>query len=297
MNKTIAPLPLKNGVAASYVCIPHNYGLLIDFLTARFPQVSYAVWVSRMMRHEVVRHDGVVLNTDSPCLANSKVYYYREVAAETPIPFLEQILFQDEHLIVVDKPHFLPVTPTGSFLQETLLTRLRRRLNMTHISPIHRLDKDTAGVILFAAQAQSRDAYQGLFRQQKVQKIYHALARTRLDLVYPTVHESQLLDDKQYFFRTRTADGTPNSRTTITLLEARGEHSVYQLEPTTGKKHQLRVHMNSLDMPIINDVLYPVTHELSAADYAKPLQLLAKSIAFIDPITGESRRFESPREL
>lgn len=297
MHHFKSTLPLKNGVAASFVNLPHGRGLLLDFLLERFPQTSAALWQARMARGEVVNQDGVVLCATSLCAGNRSVFYYREVEFEARIPFDEQILFRDAHLLVVDKPHFLPVTPAGEFLHETLLTRLRLSLNLEHISPIHRLDKDTAGVILFAIDPRHRGAYQALFAQHKAHKIYHALAPTRIDLNYPLTYSSRLVEDETQFFKMRETSGAANSSTHITLLAPRGNVSVYQLEPQTGKKHQLRAHMNALNMPIVNDAFYPVAHAFDAVDYSKPLQLLAKSIAFIDPITGEPRKFESPREL
>lgn len=287
------PLPIKNGISPSYKNIANQRGLLLDFLIQEFPHIPTESWLKRMHDGEVVNQAGEPLHASSPLTSFSQVFYYREVSDEPVIPFKEQILFQDEHLLVVDKPHFLPVTPGGQFLHQTLLTRLRIRTGIASLSPIHRLDKDTAGIILFAIQTDSRNHYQQLFQQKHVRKIYHAIAPTRIDLHYPHVIENRLIEHPEYFFLSTQTPGTPNSKTTITLLNNNGATSLYQLEPTTGKKHQLRVHMNDLGMPIINDVFYPNTSNPSQIDYSKPLQLLAKSIEFTDPLTHETRCFES----
>lgn len=292
------PLPLKNGIAASWVSIQSKNGLLLDFLCQRFPNVERAQWIERIRTQEVVNQAGQRLHERSLCSDAQVVFYYREVEHETHIPFSEQILWQDEHLTVVDKPHFLPVTPAGLFLQQTLLTRLRQTLDNPHISPIHRLDKDTAGVMLFANQPKSRGAYQQLFQHHAIHKIYHAVAATRTDLTFPLTYESCLIESDTQFFKMRESTGAPNSRTTIKLLNHRADGlSLYQLEPQTGKKHQLRAHMNALGMPIVNDFFYPSAQSMHAIDYDKPLQLLAKSIAFIDPISHQARFFSSPRQL
>ena len=202
---------------------------------------------------------------------------------------------------MVDKPHFLPVTPSGRFLRETLLTRLRlhpdlQHLNTADITPLHRLDKDTAGVMLFSHNPATRAAYHTLFPSHAIQKTYHALAPTRLDLAYPLTVRTRLVPSEPFFLMRETA-GEPNSATRIALLEQRGATSLYELQPITGKKHQLRVQMMGLGMPLLNDALYPVVQPENAVDYAKPLQLLAKRLTFIDPITGVERVFESEQDL
>ena len=231
------------------------------------------------------------------------MFYYRETSSqdEPTIPFEEKILHIDEHLIVVDKPHFLPVIPSGRFLRETLLTRLRLRpelqhLNVTDITPVHRLDKDTAGVMLLSHNPATRRDYQTMFQEKSVRKTYHAIAPTRTDLVYPLDVASRMVRGEQ-FFTTQEIEGEPNAHTTVELIENRGEFSLYRLTPHTGKKHQLRVHMMSLGMPLLNDALYPTPLAAGDEDYEKPLRLLAKRIEFTDPISGEERMFESGFEL
>ena len=230
--------------------------------------------------------------------------YYRQVENEPIIPFEPNILHLDEHLLVVDKPHFLPVTPSGRYVSQTLLAKLRnhpdlQQLAVNDISPLHRLDKDTAGVMLLSVNPSSRAYYHALFADRHIHKTYHAIAPTRSDLCYP-FHIHSRLERGEPFFLTKTVAGEPNAHTMIELIENNGAFSLYRLTPVTGKKHQLRVHMASLGMPLLHDNFYPTVNTVkpqSSSDFTKPLQLLAKSIAFIDPITQQARRFDSQLRL
>ena len=302
-----APLPLRDGVKPSYLCLPHDVRYIgqprLRFLCERFSFVDEVGWRARLNSGFVVAADGAVLSESASYRAGETIYYYREVSREDEprIPFDEVILHVDEHLIVVDKPHFLPVIPSGRFLRETLLTRLRLRpelqhLNVADITPIHRLDKDTAGVMLLSHNRTTRGAYQSLFQSRAVTKVYEAIAPTRTDLNYPLRVASRMVRGED-FFLTQEVDGEPNAFTTIELIENRGAYSRYRLHPETGKKHQLRVHMMRLGMPLLNDGLYPVPTPMDVVDYDKPLKLLARSIEFVDPITFEKRGFESQLEL
>ena len=302
-----SPLPLRDGIKPSYLCLPHDERYLgqplLQFLCERFPFMDENGWRARLNSGFVVDEQGAILNEQTLYCAGRTIYYYREVSRddEPRIPFDETILSVDEHLIVVDKPHFLPVIPSGRFLRETLLTRLRLRpelqhLNVADITPIHRLDKDTAGVMLLSHNRATRGAYQRLFQERAVSKIYEAIAPTRTDLSYPLRVSSRLVRGEQ-FYLTQEIDGEPNAHTTIELIENRGEYSLYRLHPETGKKHQLRVHMLRLGMPLLNDGLYPVPTPMDVVDYEKPLKLLARRISFEDPMTGKLRTFESQRVL
>ncbi len=292
--------PMLEGVSASCVALPAGpWPLLVDFLAQRLPAVSQAQWQQRMAQGRVLDEHGRPLPPDAPFQPQTRVYYYRELNSEPVIPFEAAVLYQDEHLLVADKPHFLPVTPTGRFVQQTLLVRLKRQLGIETLSPIHRIDRETAGLVLFSVRPQDRGAYQALFRDKVVEKSYEAIAPLRPDLPLPEVHRSRIEPDEQ-FFRQREVPGEPNSETHIALQEARGDLARYRLSPVTGKTHQLRVHMDALGRPIAGDLFYPeVVHGPGHTDedYNRPLQLLARSIAFIDPVTGAPRRFESQRHL
>ena len=291
------PLPVKEGVAPSYLWLPQgSWPDLLAFLVAHYPQVLEATWLARMARGEVVDGAGVRLAPGSPCRAGMRIFYYRELEAETPIPFDEQILFEDDHLLVVDKPHFLPTIPGGRFLHQTLLVRLKKKLGLNDLSPIHRLDRETAGVVIFSKQIASRGAYQSLFQQRSVEKEYEALAPRLPGRAFPFIHCSRMVPGTP-FFRMQEVDGASNSETAIEIIEHRADATLYRLQPRTGRKHQLRVHMAALGIPIINDAFYPHALPCKEDDMSQPLQLLARAVSFIDPFSFELRRFESERVL
>jgi len=288
------PLPLRDGVAPSYLWLTETRaGGMLRFLCERFPDVSAAAWAARLARGEIVDARGVTLNADSHVRQGMRIWYYRELEhEETPIPFQERVLFQDEHLLVADKPHFLPTIPTGRFLKETLLVRLRRQYDLPHLVPIHRLDRETAGVVIFSHNPDSRGAYQSMFQKRVVQKTYEALAGSMQGRDFPFTYRSRMQDAEQ-FFVSEEVEGEPNSETVIELLERRGDLARYRLHPHTGRKHQLRLHLSQLGAPIVNDTFYPVALPCKGDDYSAPLKLLARSIAFDDPLTGQPRSFSS----
>jgi len=215
---------------------------------------------------------------------------------EAPIPFHQDVLWQNEHLLVVDKPHFLPVIPSGKYLQETLLVRLKNRLGLQDLTPIHRIDRDTAGLVLFSVNPASRGAYHALFRKRQVDKTYACIAPWNPDLPWTVRRESRIVPDT-HFMQQREVNGTPNALTEIIPEEVSGGFARYRLKPVTGQRHQLRVHMAALGLPIVNDGIYPTLTPEGACNYDKPLQLLAREIEFIDPINSKNLRFNSHFEL
>ena len=291
------PLPVRDGISPSFAWLPHErWDSLGAYLAHRFPMVSADSWRDRMQRGEVVDEQGRPVAYDDTFRGGACLFYYREREGETPIPFDEVILYQDAQLLVVDKPHFLPVTPGGRFLHQTLLVRLKRKTGIETLTPVHRLDRETAGVMLFSVDPATRSLWQSLFRLRQVHKVYEALAPWREELSLPLELSSRIERDEQ-FFRVREVDGEPNAFTRIEMIERRGDHALYRLMPETGKMHQLRIHMNSLGIPIVNDGFYPVALPCKGDDFSSPLKLLARSIAFRDPVTGEERHFESRRCL
>ncbi|MDQ1813853.1 RluA family pseudouridine synthase [Massilia sp. CCM 9210] len=293
----LVPLPVRDGVAPSYLWLDeHPLDGALAFLTSHFAEVGEAVWRDRMARGEVVDGSGAVLGPDSILRRGMRIWYYRELKAETPIPFEEQILFHDDHLLVVDKPHFLPMTPGGRFLHETLLVRLKNKTGLAQLTPIHRLDRETAGVVIFSHQEATRGAYQSLFQKRSVHKVYEALAAPLPGLTFPLVHRSRMVEGNP-FFRMQEVDGEPNSESVIDVIRPQGDAMLYRLQPHTGRKHQLRVHMAALGAPIVNDAFYPAALPCKGDDFANPLKLLARSIGFDDPLSGKARRFESRRTL
>lgn len=255
-----------------------------------------------MSKGEVVDETGQQLIPGSLYREGACIFYYRELEQETPIPFRESIVFQDEHLLVADKPHFLPVVPAGRFLRETLLVRLRLQGQPDSLVPIHRLDRETAGLVLFSRNPKTRGMYTALFREREVKKVYEALAsepgESKLD--FRITRRSRIVPGEP-FFRMREVAGPLNAETVIDLVEQSDGVGRFELRPRTGKKHQLRVHMAAAGFPILNDRLYPeevfVPHADREDDFAKPLKLLARSVAFTDPVTGKERFFESNRRL
>jgi len=249
-----------------------------------------------MAKGQVMDETGCCINTDSGYRVGACIFYYRELENEITIPFGEEILYQDEHILVADKPHFLPVIPSGKFLHETLLVRLRKQGAPEHLVPVHRLDRETAGVVLFSINPKTRGHYTSLFRNRGVTKIYEALAPTLKDLNFPTTRCSRIVRGEP-FFRMKEVEGEANSETQISVLRNLAGLSMYQLIPLTGRKHQLRLHLAALNIPIVNDKLYPELTTSDRDDFSKPLRLLAKSISFQDPLTGQQRYFESSRKL
>jgi tRNA pseudouridine32 synthase/23S rRNA pseudouridine746 synthase len=293
----VVPLPVKDGVAPSYLWITETLaGGMLAFLDARFPDIAGPSWAERLARGDVVDARGERLGPDSHVRQGMRIWYYRELERETPIPFEEQVIFRDEHLLVVDKPHFLPMIPTGRFLRETLLVRLKQKFDLPHLTPIHRLDRETAGVVIFSHNLATRGTYQSMFQKRSVRKVYEALAPVLAGREFPFTYRSRMVDGDKFFVM-REEPGEPNSETLIDLLETRGAVARYRLHPHTGRKHQLRLHMASLGVPILNDAFYPVALPCKGDDFSKPLQLLARAIAFDDPLTGAARSFSSTRAL
>ena len=296
LHRPNAP-PSRNGVGASCVVLPAGPWLTMhQGLVARFPGVPAALWLQRLQDGDVIDDQGQVLTADSPYRAGQRLYYFRAVEAEPHIPFEAVVLWQDEHLLVVDKPHFLPVLPSGKYLQETVLVRLKNALGLDALSPIHRIDRDTAGLVLFSKQVASRGAYQALFRTRQVDKTYECIAPWNPALPWPITRASRIAP-AEHFMQQTEVDGAPNALTHITPIEVLGDVARYALKPVTGQRHQLRVHMAALGLPMVGDGIYPTLTPEGSANYDQPLQLLAKSIAFTDPITGDSRLFQSQKKL
>ena len=298
MTSQRLPLPTRDGVGPSCVGLPQGaWPTITEFLIERFPAITREAWMARMEAHDVVDEHGVPVTAQRSYQAPLRVYYYRTLDAEVRIPFDEQVLFQDDQLLVVDKPPFLPVTPTGKYLQESLLVRLKRKLKLDDLVPLHRIDRSTAGLVLFSVHPETRGAYQAMFPERRIAKHYEAVVPWQPGVSsVPGTYRSRLVDD-DHFMRVKEEAGEPNSETRIAVQQTAGGHALLALSPVTGRKHQLRVHCMALGMPIVNDPFYPVLLPSGRDDFDKPLQLLAKSVAFQDPVSGELRSFTSPRSL
>ena len=331
--------PPRDGVGASRVAVGGGpWTSVLSFLVARFAAVDD--WPLRLAQGDVVDASGRTLAANARCVPGMLLWYWRRPPPEPRVPFEIDLLHQDEHLVVVDKPHFLPVIPSGPYLQETVLVRLKRQLGISSLAPMHRLDRDTAGVLLFTVQPATRHAYQSLLRDRLVHKVYEAVAPWRADLVLPLRCRSRLEQRPGgAFMQMQVVPGEPNAETLIELIGRieRIEHvgqigqiappappaplpaadspgppgrpeppppgplAHYRLTPRTGRKHQLRAQLSALGLAIVGDRIYPRLWPAPAADaapdYTQPLQLLAREMAFVDPLSGEPRRFTSGRRL
>lgn len=271
---------------------PGPWSTVLDCLCERFSAIGREQWLDRIARGKVLDANGLPIAVDLAYREGLRIHYFREVPNETPIPMQESILYADEHLVVADKPHFLPVTPAGEYVEQTLLRRLIRTLDNPNLVPLHRIDRHTAGLVLFSANTQTRSAYQALFPTRQIEKRYEAIAPALPHLTFPRVHKSRLVDG-QPFFRMQEGEGPANTETRVEVSGRNGEQWRYTLFPVTGKKHQLRVHMAALGAGICNDPFYPNVIKDAVDDYDHPLKLLAQGLRFTDPVTGQARVFES----
>jgi tRNA pseudouridine32 synthase/23S rRNA pseudouridine746 synthase len=241
--------------------------------------------------------DGRAVTADTVYVPGMFVWFHRELPDEERVPFALDVVYRDEHIVVADKPHFLATTPRGSHVAETALARLRRELDIPALGAAHRLDRLTAGLVLFTVRPEERGAYQSLFRDRLVRKGYEAVAPYDEELALPRTVRSRILKERGVM-AAQEVEGEPNAVTTVELREQRGGHGLYRLTPSTGQTHQLRVHMSALGLPLLGDPLYPtVTGPVPPGDFRRPLQLLARSLEFTDPVTGREHRFRSARAL
>lgn len=272
---------------------------VLEYLIIKFPYIDAQIWRQRITDGKVHYHDGSLITAQSPFQAQQRVYYYREVESEPGIPFKETILFQDQHILVAHKPHFLAVTPGGKYVNECLQNRLRRSTGINALQALHRLDRVTAGLVMFSVNPDTRHLYHHLFKTRQIHKSYQAIAK---------ISDGENLTGKEWEmknrivpaeprFRMRVAEGQANSHSVIRCLQQSAQTALFELNPVTGKTHQLRVHMQALGWPILNDKYYPQLQQLSADNYCAPLQLLAKELQFIDPVTDHPRCFRTDSNL
>lgn len=297
-GREVSPLPQRDGVDAVRVRLPVSgpWATVVEGLAARVPSVGAARWESLVRRGAVVGADGRPVGVGSPFVAGMSVWFYRELPEEPVVPFPMSVVYRDERVVVVDKPHFLATIPRGSHVAETALVRLRRELGLPGLSPAHRLDRMTAGLVLFVVRPQWRGAYQVLFRDRRVGKEYLAVAPVVPGVGWPAVVRSRIVKERGVH-AAREVGGVPNAVTRVELVGVREGVGLYRLRPETGRTHQLRVHMARLGAPILGDDLFPVVAERAVGDFSRPLQLLARVLEFVDPVSGVARRFESRLRL
>ncbi len=292
----------SEGVSSSRVFLPQDthYESLLEFFIQQFPHVNSEEWAARFAVGLIMTPEGVPVAANDAYRPGAHLLYFRRLEREPEVPFELNIVFQDEHIVVADKPHFLPVTPSGLYLQQTALNRLKRQTGLQTLSPIHRIDRDTAGLVIFSVNPHERAQYQNLFRDRVVKKVYEAIAPYSEALAQrlPLTYRSRL-QESEHFLQMEEVEGECNADTYLEIIEVMKPWAKYRLTPGSGKKHQLRCHLNALGVPIKNDQIYPTLtpYQEYELDFSKPLQLLAKEIAFIDPITGNQRHFFSQQML
>ncbi|MBN9739913.1 pseudouridylate synthase [Amycolatopsis sp. A1MSW2902] len=296
-RKRPAPIPPRHGLDPARLRLPEEgpWTTLLEHLVERLPRVAPAR-IEEMLHEQRIHGEDGPLGIDAAYVPGSFIWFHRDLPDEVPVPFDVTVLHRDDHLLVVDKPHFLATIPRGRHVLETALVRLRRSLDLPALSPAHRLDRVTAGLVMFVITPSARGAYQTMFRDRLVHKEYEAIAPYDPSLELPRTVHSRIVKERGVL-AAQEVPGPPNAESTVELLEHRDGLGRYRLTPATGRTHQLRVHMCSLGIPILGDDFYPELHEKPLDDFTKPLQLLAKVLEFDDPLTGEHRRFTSHRTL
>ncbi|MFJ7902597.1 RluA family pseudouridine synthase [Streptomyces sp. NPDC096198] len=292
------PLPQRDGVDPVRVRLPfgQEWATVRDHLVARLA-AGDGVVDGMLEAGRIVGADGRPVARDAVYEPGMYVWFHRELRTEVRVPFPVEVVYRDEHIVVADKPHFLATTPRGSHVTETALARLRHGLGIPALSAAHRLDLLTAGLVLFTVRPEERGAYQSLFRDRRITKEYEAVARHDPAVALPRTVRSRIVKERGVL-AAREVPGEPNAVSRIELLGHHGGRGRYRLLPATGQTHQLRVHMAASGLPILGDPLYPVvTGPRPADDFRRPLQLLARSLEFTDPVTGRDHRFVSGREL
>ena len=287
----------KNPSRVSLPRIEKPYPTILEFLTQRFPSVGQSVWEERILTGKVLDDAGVPITLETPYVPQKRLFYYREVLEEPLIPLPEKILFQNDELLVACKPPFLPVTPSGPYVNECLLNRLRRKTGNSSLVPLHRIDRETSGLVLFSMNKETRGLYGGLFLSGTIEKTYEALSEVSFppERKHWTV-ENRLVDD-DIWFRSKVVPGVVNARSRIKLVSCRDNKAHFMLDPITGKKHQLRIHMSGLGFRIMHDRYYPELRDKQEDDLSKPLQLIARRVKFTDPVSGQAMEFESDHKL
>ncbi|MFD9621580.1 RluA family pseudouridine synthase [Streptomyces virginiae] len=299
-----SPLPQRAGIDPVRLRLPPDpegtWPDLGDYLAARYAGTRGADSVARLLAAgRVLGPGGRVLRAEDPYEPGAYLWFHRDMEPEPHVPFPISVVHRDAHLLVVDKPHFLATTPRGSHITETALARLRAELDLPDLSPAHRLDRLTAGLVMFSVRPEDRGAYQLLFQRREVHKEYEALAPhdPALARTLPRTVRSRIEKARGVIAAVEVPGGEPNAESLVELVDSRGGLGRYRLTPRTGRTHQLRVHMNSLGLPILGDPVYPQVTDPAPDDYRTPLQLLARVLAFTDPVTARVHRFESGRTL
>lgn len=292
MRPIVQPLPPRNGLTASRVRAPYSI-VARDFLAAviagqrhRHPEDDAWALDKRFAAGEVRDRRGQVISPGQVLAAGEDVYFYRMPAPEPHVPFSISPVYEDARILVVNKPPFLATVPKGAHITETAVVRLRRATGNEELSPAHRLDRHTSGLLLFTKSREFRGAYQEMFARRTVQKTYHAVSAGPSAVAPGTVWRSRI-SKVPGDLQAHTVDGEVNAETHVISVSGR----VHVLAPHTGKTHQLRLHMCEAGVPIVNDPLYPAIRDDLMDDFTRPLGLTAYSLRFEDPVDGREREF------
>ncbi len=295
-----SPLQQRHGLDAAWVRTPDNlpeaphWATMRDFLRDR---LSDRAPVDEMLAAGAfVDQAGRPWTGTETYRPHTMVWFHRDLPAEPQVPFEVAVLHADERLVVVDKPHFLATTPRGVHVRQTALVRLRETLGLPELAPVHRLDRLTAGVVVFTTQRVWRGPYAELFCTHQVHKTYEALAPYDPSMSFPRTAVSRI-EKPRGSLQALLVDGEPNAETLIELVEVHGGHARYRLTPRTGKTHQLRLQLAGLGLAILGDPLYPDVLDVTGDDFSTPLRLVARELTFTDPIDGEVREFASRMPL
>lgn len=296
-----SPLPQRHGLDAAWLRTPGAFpadappwATMRDFLVERLP--AKALVAQMLDAGEFVDQAGRALSGDEEFRPHTFVWFHRPLAPEAEAPFPITVLEVNERFVVADKPHFMATTPRGAHVQQTALVKLRLALDLPELAPAHRLDRLTAGVLVFSARREYRGAYAGVFQSRSAVKTYEALAPFDPSLEFPRRVIGRI-EKPRDSLQAELVAGEPNSETLVELVETRGTYARYRLSPVTGKTHQLRVHMADLGLPIVGDSLYPTIMNVAPDDFSNPLQLVARRLQFTDPVDGTARDYQSDTAL
>jgi tRNA pseudouridine32 synthase/23S rRNA pseudouridine746 synthase len=275
-----------------------SWATLRDHLVERLAPGLPAAEVDRKLAAgEVVDASGTAVAPDAPFVPRSVVWTHRDLPTEPPVPFDIEVLHRDERIVVVDKPHFVSTMPRGRHVVQSALARTRVETGLDRLTPAHRLDRPTAGVLLLTTEQRWRGPYQQVFGAALAHKEYLAVAPLRPGLGSPFVRRTHLVKEHGTHQAREVPGAPPNAETHVELLDVAGGLGLYRLVPRTGRTHQLRCQLAGLGIPIVGDPLYPVEVDVADGDFSSPLQLLAAVLAFRDPVDGSPRRFVTRRRL
>ena len=311
----VGPLPPRDGLGATRARVPDGDGSsALDFIwhlvatqRHRHPDDDRDAVLARFAEGLVVKRDGSNLSPDTWLEPGTDVFFYRRPAPEPPVPFTITTVFEDDDVLVVDKPPFLATMPRASHITETATVRLRRSTGNEELTPAHRLDRATSGLLLLTKRREIRGAYQELFARREVSKEYEAIAplldapsapwRHHLDK-QPGEPAARVIPEAEPNAETVVADVTRLDMPIEEALSSRygvtGPLGRYVLQPITGRTHQLRVQMMVEAAPILGDRIYPTLLPAETEDFSLPMLLRCVRLGFTDPLRGQPRDFRLP---